>query len=82
MRSWLVENKKIHDTIKKTTAQFVWGIKETGDFKKLCPMYKMTGDFNLTDTMKRFSPVLITLIAPKLRSGNNRIGRFEKKHTQ
>ena len=45
MSSWMVENQKIHDTIKKTTAQFVWGIKETRDFKKLCPMYKMTGDF-------------------------------------
>lgn len=78
MSKWMVENQKMHDTIKKTTAVFVWGIKVTEDFTKLCPMYKMTGDFNLTDIMKRFSPIFISLISPKLRSGNNRIGRFEK----
>lgn len=78
MTTWMVENQKMHDTIKKTTAVFEWGIKNTEDFTKLCPMYKLTGDFNLTDTMKKFSPILITLISPMLRPNNNRIGRFEK----
>lgn len=78
MSTWLVDNQKMHDTIKKTTAVFQWGIRTTEDFTKLCPMYKMTEDFNLTDTMKMFSPVFISLIAPMLRPHNNRIGRFEK----
>lgn len=79
MSVWMVKNQKIHDTIKLTTAVFVWGVEMAEDFTKLCPMYKMTGEFNLTDIMKRFSPVFITLISPMLRSGNNRVGRFEKK---
>lgn len=78
MSKWMVKNQKVHDTIKKTTAVFQWGVDSTKDFTKLCPMYKMTGDFNLTDTMKRFSPIFISLIAPKLRQYNNRIGCFEK----
>lgn len=78
MSTWMIKNQKMHDTIKLTTASFTWGVEASEDFARLCPMYKMTGDFNLTDTMKRFSPVFITLISPMLRSGNNRIGRFEK----
>ncbi|WP_032078261.1 class I SAM-dependent methyltransferase [Clostridium drakei] len=78
MSKWMVKNQKIHDTIKKTTAVFRWGVDTTDDFIKLCPMYKILGDFNLTDTMKRFSPIFLSLIAPKLRPKNNRIGYFEK----
>lgn len=78
MSKWMVENQKMHDTIKKTTAVFAWGINVTEDFTNLCPMFKMTGDFNLTDIMKRFSPIFISLISPKLRSSNERICRFEK----
>lgn len=78
MSNWMVKNQKMHDTIRNTTAVFNWGIDKTEDFTKLCPTYKMTGDFNLTDTMKRFSPIFISLIAPVLISRNNRIGRFEK----
>lgn len=78
MSTWMVKNQKIHDTVKMTTAVFIWGIESAEDFTKICPMYKMTGEFNLTDTMKRFSPLFITLISPMLRRGNNRIGRFEQ----
>lgn len=82
MTTWMVKNQKIHDTVKLTTAVFTWGVEASADFTKLCPMFKITGDFNLTDTMKRFSPVFITLISPMLRSKNNRIGRFEKLAVQ
>lgn len=78
MSKCMVKNQKKHDTIKKTNAVFKWGIKNTEDFTKLCSMYKMIGDFNLTDTMKRFSPIFITLISPMLRPNNNRIGCFKK----
>lgn len=78
MSKWMVKKQKMHDAIKKTTAVFVWGVEETNDFTLMCPSYKMTGEFNLTDTMKQFSPIFITLISSKLRPANNRIGRFEK----
>lgn len=79
MSLWMVEHQRFHDTVKLTAAVFSWGIENTNDFSQLCPMFQMTGDFNLTDVMKQFSPIFITLISPKLRAGNNRIGRFEKK---
>lgn len=78
MSKWMVKNQKVHDTIKLTTAVFLWGVEATEEFARLCPMYKMSGEFNLTDTMKHFSPIFISLIAPMLRSRNNRIGCFEK----
>lgn len=81
MSTWMVKNQKIHDTVKLTTAVFTWGVEASEDFTRLCPMYKMTGEFNLTDTMKRFSPIFISLISPMLRSCNNRIGCFEKIST-
>lgn len=78
MSQWMVKNQKKHETVKQTGAVFTWGIKKTKDFEKLCPMFKMTGDYNLTSVMKRYSPILITLVSPFLKSRNNRIGRFEK----
>lgn len=78
MSSWMVKNQSKHDTIKKTGAVFRWGISETDDFTKLCPHYRMTGDFNFTDAMKRYSPVMISLFSLFFRSKNNRLGRFEK----
>ena len=78
MSNWMVKNQKSHDTIKKTSAVFSWGIDASSDFTKLCPAYKITGEFNLTDSMKQFSPIFITLIGPKLRPRNNRIAKFEK----
>lgn len=77
MSEWMVKNQKMHDTIKLTKAIFEWGIETTQDFTKLCPKYKMIGDYNLTDVMKQFSPVFISLISFMLRKRNNRIGCFE-----
>lgn len=78
MTSYLVAHQNTHDTIKITKAVFRFGVKKSEDFTKLCPMYRMTGDFNLTDIMKRYSPVFLTIIDPMLRPRNNRIARFEK----
>lgn len=78
MSSFLVEHQKMHDTVKITNAAFRFGIQNSEDFTQLCPMYKMTGDFNLTDIMKRYSPIFLSLIGPLLRPKNNRIARFEK----
>ncbi|MDF2883483.1 MAG: hypothetical protein K0R54_4040 [Clostridiaceae bacterium] len=78
MSKWMVKNQKMHDTIKKTNAVFQWGVNDSEDFTTLCPMYKIFGDYNLTDTMKQFSPIFISLMSLMMRSKNNRICYFEK----
>lgn len=78
MSKWMVDKQTIHPTIQKTGAIFRYGIKNTEDFTDNCKEYKMLADYNLTDTVKRYSPILITLISPILRNKNNRIGVFKK----
>ena len=78
MSKWMVKNQKMHDTIKKTNAVFQWGVNNSEDFTNLCPMYKMLRDYNLTDTMKQFSPIFMSLMSLMMRSKNNRISYFEK----
>lgn len=78
MTKWMVKNQKAHDTVRTTGAVFRWGINESSDFEKLCPSYKLLADHNLTDQMKKYSPIFIRLISPFLRNRNNRIAKFEK----
>lgn len=78
MSWWMVKNQKKHDTIKQTGAVFKWGVTRTKDFENLCPSFKIISDYNLTDEMKRYSPIFIRLISPFLKSRNNRIGKFVK----
>ena len=76
--NWMVKNQKAHDTVRTTGAVFKWGINESKDFEKLCSSYKLLAEYNLTDLMKKYSPIFIRLISPVLRSRNNRIALFEK----
>lgn len=78
MSRWMVKNQKVHDTVRTTGAVFKWGIDDSNDFEKLCPSYRLRADYNLTDQMKKYSPIFIRLISPVLRSRNNRIAVFEK----
>lgn len=78
MSTWMVKNQKVHDTVVTTGAVFKWGIDDSNDFEKLCPSYRLRADYNLTDQMKKYSPIFIRLISPVLRSRNNRIAVFEK----
>jgi len=78
MSSWMVKNQKAHDTVRTTGAIFKWGIDDSEDFEKLCPSYKLRANYNLTDQMKKYSPIFIRLISPFLRSRNNRISIFDK----
>ncbi|MDO5824785.1 MAG: class I SAM-dependent methyltransferase [Methanosphaera sp.] len=78
MAKWMVKNQKVHDTTRTTGAVFKWGVDDSKDFEKLCPRYNLLADYNLTDKMKDYSPIFIRLIAPFLRSRNNRIAVFEK----
>ena len=79
MTQWMVDHQKYHDTTKKTDVTFLWGVQETADFVRLCPEYRMTGEYNFTDGMKHFAPVRMALIAPILRKKNNRMGRYEQR---
>lgn len=78
MSKWMVKNQKAHDTVRTTGAEFKWGIKESKDFEKMCPNYKLIAEYNLTDKMKDYSPIFIRIIAPLLRKRNNRITKFRK----
>ena len=78
MTQWMVDHQQLHDTTKNTNVTFLWGVKETADFLRLCPQYKFTGEYNFTDGMKRFAPLKMAFIAPILRRKNNRLGKFEQ----
>ena len=77
MHTWMVDHQKMHDTTKQTGVTFTWGLDSTEAFTKLCPSYKLVREHNFTDGMKRFSPVLLSIIGPILRRRNNRMGYFE-----
>lgn len=52
----LVKNSKKHDTLKKTNAQFKWGVKDGSEVVKLCPKIKQKGLINFTDELKHLLP--------------------------
>ena len=78
MSKWMVKNQKVHDTIRTTGAEFKWGVNDSKDFEKICPNYKLIEENNLTDLMKKYSPIFIRFISPFLRKRNNRICKFKK----
>lgn len=80
MSSWMVKNQKVHDTTRTTGAVFKWGIKNSKDFENICPAYTLIKEYNLTDEMKKYSPIFIRIISPFLKSRNNRIAHFKKKY--
>lgn len=71
------KNQKQHDTLKKTSAVFHWGVKQSKDLEVLCPQVKLKDEWNYTPVMRRFSPVFITLLTPIMKNWNNRIGKYE-----
>lgn len=77
MSKWIVENQKLHDVAKKTTAKFKWGVVSSEDFVKLCPKYKKAQEYGLTSAMKKYSPIIITLLGGFLKTRNNMIVEFK-----
>lgn len=77
LSSFTLRNQKKHDTLKKTSAVFRWGVKESKELEIMCPYAKLRDEWNYTPVMKRFSPFFITLISPMLANANNRIAKFE-----
>lgn len=78
MSQWMVENQKMHEATKTTGAVFTWGVKESKDFESFIPAYKLIKELNVTDGMKKYSPVFITIVSPFLKPRNNRIAKFKK----
>lgn len=71
----MVKNQKHHDVINETNAKFKWGIKHSKDVEAICPFMKLTGEWNLTPEMRRFTP-LATIMMP-FKNFNNRIAQFK-----
>jgi O-methyltransferase involved in polyketide biosynthesis len=71
----MVKNQKKHDVLNETSAKFHWGIKYSKDVEAICPFMKLTGEWNLTPEMRRFT-LAATIMMP-FQSFNNRIARFQ-----
>ena len=79
MSKWMVDNQKMHDVTKKTDSVFTWGVNSSRDVEKMCPQYKYIDEYNVTDYMKRYSRVFITIISGMMRPRNNRVVKLELK---
>ncbi len=72
----LVNRGKMHDTLKKTSAQFHWGVKDGSEVVRLCPALKQTGLINFTDQMRHLLPGVQKLLIPVMYVTNNRLGIY------
>lgn len=73
MHPYTLKIQKYHDSIKKTSAVFKWGIKNSKDIEKICPRIKFIQEWNLTKEMLHFSPLYVGIFSPILFRINNRI---------
>ena len=78
----MVNKGKIHDTVKKTKAEFNWGVKDGSEVVKLCPTLKQTGLINFTDELKRLIPGFKKVFIPILYITNDRLGIYQYKKAQ
>lgn len=72
----LVNKGGMHDTLKKTDAQFTWGVKDGSEIVTLCPAIQQTGLINFTDAMKHLLPGAKKLLTPIMYITNNRLGIY------
>ncbi len=72
----LVNKAGMHDTLKKTKAQFQWGVKDGSEVVALCPGLKQKGLINFTDEMKHILPGHKKLFIPMMYIFNNRLGIY------
>lgn len=75
----LVNKGGMHDTLKKTNAQFLWGVKDGSEVVKLCPAMRQIGLINFTDEMKHLLPGIKKLLTPIMYITNNRLGIYTYK---
>ncbi len=72
----LVNKGSMHDTVKKTGAQFNWGVKDGSEVVRLCPGLRQIGLINFTDEMRRLLPGAKKLLIPIMYLTNNRLGIY------
>ncbi len=72
----LVNKAGMHDTLKKTNAQFNWGVKDGSEVVALCPVMKQKGLINFTDELKHLLPGAKKLLTPIMYITNNRLGIY------
>lgn len=72
----LVNKGSMHDTVKKTGAQFNWGVKDGSEVVRLCPGLRQTGLINFTDEMRLLLPGAKKLLIPIMYLTNNRLGIY------
>ncbi len=72
----LVNKSRMHDTLKKTNAQFNWGVTNGSEVTRLCPDIKQTGLINFTEAMKYLLPGMKKLLIPIMYITNNRLGMY------
>lgn len=77
----LVNKGRMHDTVKKTGAQFNWGVKDGSEVVRLCPGLRQTGLINFTDEMRWQLTGVKKLLIPIMYLTNNRLGiyTYQKK---
>lgn len=76
MKQWMVDHQQVHDVAKKTNSVFKFGVKEGRDLIKMCPQYKYIDEYNFTDYMRRYNPLMMFFVAPILKNKNNFVSRI------
>ncbi len=72
----VVNKGRMHDTVKNTTAEFHWGVKDGSEVVALCPKLKQKGLINFTKEMKHLLPGGTKLLIPLMYIVNNRLGMY------
>ncbi|MDD3393515.1 MAG: class I SAM-dependent methyltransferase [Anaerotignum sp.] len=72
----LVNKAAMHDTLKKTSAQFHWGVKDGSEVVALCSAIQQKGLINFTDELKHLLPGIKKLLTPIMYISNNRLGIY------
>lgn len=72
----MVNGQKRYGVVDTATAAFKWGIRRSKDVEIICPFMKLVGEWNLTPEMRRFSPMLMSVMM-LFKKFNNRVAQFE-----
>lgn len=74
MNPFIATQTKHHDTVKKTNAQFHWGVKSGKDMERLCEDLVCVNEWNLTDIMMDMGfQYRIMRAIPFIKNKNNKI---------
>ena len=76
MYKGLVKKAACHDVVKKTSAEFHWGVSNGSEITQLNPAFKQLACINFTDEMRHLLPGLLKLLTPFFYLTNNRLGIY------